>query len=76
MRATSQWLQVFYAAVQKSRIAGAEGGCPERGREGASDAWKENWERREEPQKSLGSEGKAAGYLTFILTGWSRLTAL
>lgn len=54
---------------EKPRTAGVEGRRPERGPEDASEAYKKNWERREEPQKALGSTGKAAGQLTFVLTG-------
>lgn len=49
-----RWVQVFYAAVQKPRTAEVDGRCPERVGEDASDAWKEKWERQEEPPQELG----------------------
>lgn len=59
----------FLCCGAKVKNYWVEGCAPERGREDTSDTWKENRGRREEPQKSLGSKGKAAGQLTFILTG-------
>lgn len=64
----------FLGCVQKPRTAEVGGRCPERVGEDASDAWKEKWERQEEPHKSLGSVDLHLDRCWG--RGWSGLTAV
>lgn len=60
VRVPSQWVQFFSTVVRKPRIAGmGGGGGAALSVVGNSNAWKENWERRQKAEKNLGAEGKA-----------------